>query len=78
MSFIIMSPIWRLDYFKERMHLTDEEFESLMKTPNKRYTEYPTYKKRFQRMRPLFYILAKANLVPMSFYVKYTAKDKVE
>lgn len=67
-----------LDYFKERMHLTDEEFESLMKTPNKRYTEYPTYKKRFQRMRPLFYILAKANLVPMSFYVKYTAKDKVE
>lgn len=67
-----------LDYFKERLHLTDQDFENLMKTPNKRYTAYPTYKKRFRRLKPLFYILAKANLVPMSFYVKYTAKDKVE
>lgn len=65
-----------LDYFKERFQLTDEAFEQLMNIPNKRYTAYPTYKKRFQRLKPLFYILAKANLVPMSFYVKYTAKDR--
>ncbi|GAB1465738.1 hypothetical protein MASR2M54_12380 [Aliarcobacter cryaerophilus] len=35
------------------------------------WQEYPTYKKTFELLRPLFKILAKANLVPMSFYLKY-------
>lgn len=62
-----------LEYFKNRLSLSDKEFEDLINLPNKRYTDYPTYKKRFHRLRPLFYVLAKANLVPMSFYIKYTA-----
>ncbi|SVB87449.1 uncharacterized protein METZ01_LOCUS240303 [marine metagenome] len=33
--------------------------------------DYPTYKKRFENLRPLFHLLAKADLVPMSFYLKY-------
>ena len=37
----------------------------------KSWTEYPTYKKMFENFRPIFYLLAKANLVPMSFYLKY-------
>jgi len=64
-----------VEYFKERMQLTDAQFEELMNVPNKTYRDYPTYKPRFERLRPLFYMLAKANLVPMSFYVKYTTKD---
>ncbi|MBD0384169.1 N-acetyl sugar amidotransferase [Paenibacillus sedimenti] len=67
-----------LDYFKERMNLTDAQLEELMRIPNKTYRDYKTYKPLFETLRPLFYMLAKANLVPMSFYVKYTSKDTRE
>jgi len=64
-----------LEYFKERLNLSDEKLDELMKIPKKTYKDYPTYKPLFEKLRPLFYLLAKANLVPMSFYVKYTSKD---
>jgi 3'-phosphoadenosine 5'-phosphosulfate sulfotransferase (PAPS reductase)/FAD synthetase len=58
-------------YAKKRMALTDETYESVMQAPPKFWQEYPTYKKRFERLRPLFALLAEANLVPTSFYLKY-------
>ena len=60
-----------LAYFKKRLALTDEEYERVMASPPKTWHEYPTYKVRFERLRPLFGLLAKRNLVPMSFYLKY-------
>lgn len=66
------------DYFKKRIGLTNEEFDRIMKLPPRTYKDYPTYKKRFERLRPLFYLLAKANLVPMSFFIKYTSKDGIQ
>ncbi len=60
-----------VSYFKKRLDLSDEVYKRVMSTPPKNWTEFPTYKKRFERFRPLFFILAKANLVPMSFYLKY-------
>ena len=60
-----------VEYFKKRLDLSDEEYESIMKRKPKSWYEYPTYKKRFELLRPLFKVLAKANLVPMSFYLKY-------
>lgn len=60
-----------LDYFKKRLKLSDEEFDAIMAQPPKSWYEYPTYKKRFEMLRPLFYVLAKSSLVPMSFYLKY-------
>lgn len=60
-----------LNYFKKRLDLTDIEFDRIMALPPKSWTDYPTYKKRFELLRPLFFILAKRNLVPMSFYLKY-------
>ncbi|MFY4769040.1 N-acetyl sugar amidotransferase [Aliarcobacter butzleri] len=60
-----------LEYFKKRLELSDEEYEKIMTRKPKSWTEYPTYKKTFELLRPLFKILAKANLVPMSFYLKY-------
>ena len=59
------------DYVMKRFGMTPEEFQTVMQRPNKFYVHYPTYKQRFERLRPLFFILAKANLVPMSFYLKY-------
>lgn len=58
-------------YFKKRLGLSDDEYTKVMSASPKNWTEYPTYKKRFERLRPLFFLLAKANLVPMSFYLKY-------
>jgi N-acetyl sugar amidotransferase len=60
-----------LEYFKKRLNLSDNEYESVMRRESKIWYEYPTYKKRFELLRPIFKILAKANLVPMSFYLKY-------
>lgn len=60
-----------LNYFKKRLDLSDDHYEEIMATTPKNWTDYPTYKRRFERLRPVFYILARANLVTMSFYLKY-------
>ena len=60
-----------VNYFKKRLELSDKKYEEIMDRPPKSWKDYPTYKKRFEKLRPLFYILAKAELVPMSFYLKY-------
>lgn len=59
---------------KKRLDISDIEFEEIMNAPNKTYRDYKTYKQRFERMRPLFYLLYKMDLVPKSFYLKYTRK----
>lgn len=60
-----------LSYFKKRLGLSDQEYERIMSEPPRSWHEFPTYKPRFERLRPLFAVLAKRNLVPMSFYLKY-------
>lgn len=60
-----------VSYFKKRMNLSDVEFDEIMNRPPKFYTDYYSYKRRFELFKPLFYLLAKASLVPMSFYLKY-------
>ncbi len=60
-----------LDYVLKRFDLDKTCFDTYMGMPPKFYTDYKTYKKRFERLRPLFFLLAKTNLVPMSFYLKY-------
>ena len=66
-----------VDYFKKRLGLSDEEYDKVMNGPRKNFRDYKTYKRRFERLRPLFFILAKASLVPMSFYIKYTSKSEM-
>ncbi|MDF1678193.1 MAG: N-acetyl sugar amidotransferase, partial [Legionellaceae bacterium] len=63
-------------FFKKRLGITDAEYDRVMSAPPKSWYEYPTYKKRFERFRPLFSILAKADLIPMSFYLKYCFPSK--
>jgi len=65
-----------VEMIKKRWKLTDDAFVALMTLPHKRYTDYKTYKKTFERLRPLFYLMAKFELIPWSFYVKYTAKTE--
>lgn len=65
-----------LDYFKKRLGLTDSEYDAKMNEAPRYWIEFPTYKKRFERLRPFFFILMKANLVPHSFYLKYCFPKK--
>lgn len=58
-------------YVRKRLGLTETEFEQLIAGPCRSFRDFNTYKRRFERLRPLFAVLAKANLVPMSFYLKY-------
>ena len=60
-----------VEYFIKRLGLSEDEYKMVMSRAPKNWTEYPTYKKRFEMLKPLFSSLAKANLVPMSFYLKY-------
>ncbi len=60
-----------LPYLKKRLGLTDMEYERAMRAAPRSWHDFPTYKRRFERLRPLFYLLAQRNLVPMSFYLKY-------
>jgi hypothetical protein len=61
---------------KKRLNFTDEEFEAIMTGPKRSYNEYTTYKRTFERLRPLFWVLYKADRVPKSFYTKFTLPDR--
>jgi len=63
-----------LDELLKRLNLTIEEFNKILNAPNMSYRDYKTYKKVFERLRPMFYLLYKMDLVPKSFYLKYTRK----
>lgn len=60
---------------KTRLGFSDEEFIQVMTQPKKSFRDFKTYKPTFEKMRPFFYIMAKMDFVPMSFYLKYTKKD---
>lgn len=60
-----------LEYFQKRLRLSGDEYARVMAEPPRSWWEFPTYKRRFERLRPLFGMLARADLVPMSFYLKY-------
>ena len=56
----------------KRLDLSLQEYESFFINKNRKtWREFKTYKKRFEYLRILFFLFAKANLVPYSFYLKY-------
>lgn len=67
-----------VSFFKKRLGFSDAEFDRIMALPLKPWFEFPTYKRIFELMRPMFFILARKNLVPMSFYLKYCFPIKME
>jgi hypothetical protein len=66
-----------ISYFKKRLNLSDKIYEEVMESSPKKWSDYQTYKKRFEIMRPIFKVLAKSNHVPMSFYLKYCFPIKI-
>jgi N-acetyl sugar amidotransferase len=64
-----------LQYVKKRLGYSEVEFERLMSLPKRSYRDYQTYKRTFERLKPLFKLLADRDLVPKTFYLKFTEPD---
>jgi hypothetical protein len=60
-----------LEEIKKRTGITDKEFEDIMRAKPLHFTNYKTYKKTFEKLRPFFYLLYKTGYVTKSFYTKY-------
>lgn len=60
-----------VSYFKKRLQLLDEDYERLMGAEPKYWYQFQTYKKRFELLKPVFYLLMRSHLIPKSFYMKY-------
>ena len=56
---------------KKRLGYSEERWEELMEAPRRHYSDYPTYKRTFERLRLLFWLLYKLDRVPKTFYVKF-------
>jgi hypothetical protein len=56
---------------KNRLGYDEDRWEELMDAPLRHYSEFPTYKSTFERLRPLFWLLYKMDRVPKTFYVKF-------
>jgi hypothetical protein len=64
-----------IELVQKRLGFTPEQFAAAMDLPRKTFRDFDTYKPTFERLRPLFWLLSRFDLVPKSFYLKYTAKD---
>ena len=64
-----------LELVKKRLEFSDEEFDAVMALPKRHYSEFPTYKQTFERLRPFFWALYKMDRVPKSFYVKFCQRN---
>ena len=65
-----------IDYVRTRLGYSTDDWERLMNLPRRTYRDYPNYKRTFQFLRPLFWLLYKTGRVPKSFVLKYCYPDK--
>ncbi|MCZ7630152.1 MAG: hypothetical protein M5U19_14400 [Microthrixaceae bacterium] len=66
-----------LDLVKKRLGFDADEFDRVMALPKHHYSEFRTYKRRFELLRPFFWALYKMDRVPKSFYVKFCQRSPV-
>lgn len=60
-----------LTMVKKRLGYSDDRWEELMEADQTHYSDFPTYKSTFERLRPFFWLMYKLDRVPKSFYVKF-------
>lgn len=60
-----------LTMVKKRLGYGEERWAELMEAPRRHYTDYPTYKRTFERLRVFFWLLYRLDRVPKTFYVKF-------
>jgi hypothetical protein len=67
-----------INYVCTRLNLSNDDLDKFLTSQSRKYTEFKTYKKRFENLKYLFFIFSKLNLIPHTFYLKYCfpIKDK--
>lgn len=60
-----------VEYFRKRLNISADEYNRIMTGTQRNFQDFKTYKNRFEKLKPLFYVLMKSDLVPKSFYEKY-------
>ncbi len=65
-------------YVCERLGLSISELQGYLAGAKRSWRDFKTYKKRFEFLRPLFFLLTKLNRVPPSFYSKYCFPMRIE
>ncbi len=60
-----------VDYTKNKLELSDEDFDAIMKAPNKSFLDYKTYYPLIQLLRNPIKIACYLNIFPHIFYLKY-------
>ena len=66
-----------IEMVKKRLRFSDVEYERVMTQPRRSFRDFKTYKKTFERLRGFFWIMYKLDLVPKSFYIKYTSASNI-
>ncbi len=59
---------------KKRLGFSSTEWNDLMDAPLRYFVDFPTYRKVFRVLRPLFWILYRLERVPKTFYEKFCKK----
>lgn len=62
-----------IEEVKTRLNFSDAAFEQMMAESPKTHLDYETYRPIFRRWKWFFWLACKLDLVPQTFYVKYTA-----
>ncbi len=65
------------EYFMKRLGISQYEFDVVMIKSPRSWSEFKTYKRKFEILRPLFRYLVKRRFVTQSFYLKYCVKGQV-
>ena len=60
-----------LDEIFSALGITSEEYTKILSLEKKTHKDYETYQETYHRLRYFFWVLAKLDLVPMTFYIKY-------
>jgi hypothetical protein len=64
-----------VDIVCKRLDIAPEQLEALLRAPEKTYRDYGTYKRHFELLRPVLYVLMRGGYVSSSFFNKYTTKQ---
>lgn len=63
-------------YIQKRLAVNSISYDKIMSSEPVYWENFPTYKSYFEVLKPVFFVMAKLNLVTMSFYLKYCFKKK--
>ena len=60
-----------IEYVRERLDITKNEFNAIIKNPSKTYHDYETYNQRFRQDQKFYLKAVKQGKIPYTFYRKY-------